>query len=86
MAGLRLLFDNFESASQKRVNSIGKENDDPTIYLGTGGITYALFRAVTALDVSHAEVQPNQIGSTEAQASQECPEEEVKLAIDAQDD
>ena len=52
LAGLRLLFDNFESASQKRVNSIGKENDDPTVYLGTGGITYALFRAVNALEVS----------------------------------
>ena len=51
-AGLRLLFDNFESASQKRVNSIGRENDDPTVYLGTGGISYALFRAVNTLEVS----------------------------------
>jgi hypothetical protein len=49
---LRLLFDNFESASQKRVNSIGRENDDPTVYIGTGGISYALFRAVSALEVS----------------------------------
>ena len=52
LAGLRLLFDNFESASQKRVNSIGSENDNPTVYLGTGGISYALFRALTTLEVS----------------------------------
>ena len=49
LAGLQLLFDNFETASQKRVSSIGKENDDPTIYVGTGGIMYALSRAISAL-------------------------------------
>ena len=61
LVGLRLLFDNFESASQKRVNSIGRENDDPTVYLGTGGITYALLRAVSTLEVSQAQAQPSQI-------------------------
>ena len=32
----------------KRVNSRGDQKVDPTIYLGSGGVTYGLFR-VTSL-------------------------------------
>ena len=44
-AGLKMLIENFDAASTKRVNSRAEEKVDPTVYLGTGGVTYGLLRA-----------------------------------------
>ena len=57
--GLELLLDNFESVSAKRVNCQGKERVDPTVYLGTAGISYALLRACsTGEDVLPSQTNP----------------------------
>ena len=40
-----MLIENFDAASTKRVNSRAEEKVDPTVYLGTGGVTYGLLRA-----------------------------------------
>ena len=39
-----MLIDQFEDVASNKVNSRGKKSADPTVYLGTGGITYALHK------------------------------------------
>jgi hypothetical protein len=46
--GLDIVQKNFELLSTKKVNCRGKEQIDPTVYLGTAGISYGLLRAAQA--------------------------------------
>lgn len=38
-----MLVNQFDVVAKNRVNSRGSEQADPSVYLGTGGITYALY-------------------------------------------
>ena len=81
MIGLNLLFDNFERASTKRVNSKGKDYTDPTIYLGAGGVAYALLRACRlSADVRKVEPEKEKEDSDAGKVVQEgaAVEEEKK--------
>ena len=83
--GLNLLFDNFERASTKRVNSKGKDYTDPTIYLGAGGVAYALLRAcrLSAADSKEPEKEKedfdaDKVGQEGAAVEEKKKEEEKK--------
>ena len=44
--GYGRLFEDFENVSTQKVNSQGKKKVDPTVYLGTAGVSFALSRAI----------------------------------------
>ena len=69
MTGLKILYENFEKASTIREDSSGKQKVDPNVYLGTGGISYALLRATAAEEAAS--------GSGEEVKAEEGSEEEI---------